>query len=285
MPAAAPAPRRTRPPELEDWLNARLYHPLSGRIAATLERTPVTPNMVSIAGGMAVVLAGALYIALPLPLSVALGFLVHAAWHVLDGADGDLARRTGRTSALGEMIDGLSDYLSHFLLYWIVGIALAHQVGWWAYPLGFAAGLSRVVQSNHSEGRRRIYLWRVYGIPWLKQEQPDAARAQGAGILARLASVYVKAVADPLAERVDALVTSGPARERARRLCRRASRLPLKLQIVLGPNYRTIALALSMATGSALWFFLYEAVLMNAVLVWSMRAQRRCDLALVRRLG
>jgi hypothetical protein len=284
-PGGAPQALQAKPPELEDWLNARIYHPLSGRLAAALEPTGITPNMVSAAAGAAVVLAGALYVGLAWPWGLLLGFLAHASWHVLDGADGDLARRTGKASAWGEMVDGISDYLSHFILYWIIGIALAQQVGWWAYPLGFAAGISRVVQSNHAEGRRRIYLWRVYGVPWLKQARPTEPRGGVADFVARLGAAYVEGVADRLTERVDALVTGAADPERGRRLCRRASRLPLRLQTILGANLRTVALGLSMATGSALWFFLYEAVLMNLVLIWSMRLQRRCDEALAARLA
>jgi hypothetical protein len=51
--------RRHRPAELEDWLNARLYHPLSWQLAQRLAATPVTPDMVSAAGALAIMLAAA----------------------------------------------------------------------------------------------------------------------------------------------------------------------------------------------------------------------------------
>ena len=283
-------PQRTKPPELEDWLNARIYHPLSGRLAAALDGTPITPNMVSVSGGTAVVLAGIFYIGVGGALGVALGFLTHALWHVLDGADGDLARRTGQASAWGELIDGASDYVSHFLLYCILGIWLGQHLGFWAYALGLAAGLSRIAQANHGESGRRIYLWRVYGVPWLKQTEPAAeTQAERRGPVARLIAfcgrAYVAAAVDPLGARVDEIVARDAPDGPARRLCRELSRRPLRLQNLLGPNLRTVALGLSMATGTPLWFFLLEVLPFNALLLWSRRAQRRCDRTLAERLG
>ena len=54
--------------------------------------------------------------------------LILTAAHVVDGADGDLARLTGRSSPIGEMVDGLCDYLSHIVLYLVLG--------WWLSGTG-----------------------------------------------------------------------------------------------------------------------------------------------------
>ena len=43
-----------KPPELQGLLNRTLYHPLAHRLARALVPTPVTPNMVSIAGAVIV---------------------------------------------------------------------------------------------------------------------------------------------------------------------------------------------------------------------------------------
>ena len=111
--AAPPLARPVRPRELEDPLNHYLYHPLAWQLARVLARTPITPNMVSVVGGLSVVAAGIAYLQ-PTPGATWstwawLGLALHMAWHVIDGADGDLARMTGRTSPRGELIDGLCD--------------------------------------------------------------------------------------------------------------------------------------------------------------------------------
>ena len=50
--------RPKRPRELQDRLNYHLYHPLAWRLARILAHTPLTPNMVSVFGGLLVVAAG-----------------------------------------------------------------------------------------------------------------------------------------------------------------------------------------------------------------------------------
>jgi hypothetical protein len=277
---------------MDDWLNARIFHPLAQRLARLLVPTPLTPNMVSVAGGVAIVAAAFLYTRLDWPLSVALGFLAHAAWHVLDGADGDLARMTGRTSPVGEMVDGLCDYFGHIFLYVLLA-AYGDRLGWggWSWALASVAGASRVFQSNHAEGERRTYLWRGYGVPWLRHAYAARDGSLKGGFVSRafepLARLYVALASAGAAadERIDALVAKAsrtPGGEgRARRVCREASRLPLRLQTLLGPNLRTVSLPLSMAAGDPIWFFLWEIVPLNLLFAVSVAAQRRADRAIV----
>jgi hypothetical protein len=280
---------------MDDWLNMYVFHPLAQRLARLLVPTPVSPNMVSIAGGLAIVAAAFLYTGLDWPQSVLVGFAAHAVWHVLDGADGDLARMTGRTSPRGEMIDGACDYFGHIFLYALLA-AYGDRLGWggWSWGLASVAGISRVFQSNHAEGERRTYLWRGYGIPWLRHAY-DARDAQlKGGLVARLleplARLYV-AMASAGAgadEKIDALIARASrtpgGEERARRVCRDASRLTLKLQTWLGPNLRTVALAISMAAAGPIWFFLWEIVPLNLLFGVSLLAQRRCDATIAARL-
>ena len=134
-------PERLR--SLQNPLDRSLYHPLAARLARALARTPVTPNMVSIAGGVLIVLAGFAYVGLAWPAAVLAGLILHMSWHVLDGADGDLARLTGRVSPIGEIVDGICDYLGHILLYLILAYYASSSIEIWAWIIAIAAGLSR----------------------------------------------------------------------------------------------------------------------------------------------
>lgn len=291
----SPPKRAGRPPEMDDWLNARIFHPLAQRLARLLVPTPLTPNMVSVAGGLAIVTAALLYTRLDWPLSVALGFLAHASWHVLDGADGDLARMTGRSSPLGEMVDGVCDYFGHIFLYVLLA-AYGDRLGWggWSWTLASVAGASRIFQSNHAEGERRTYLWRGYGIPWLRHAYAARDDRLKRGLLSRLfdplGRLYVLLASAGAAadEKIDAAI-AGASRsggeERARRVCRELSRLPLRLQTLLGPNLRTVALAASMAADDPIWFFLWETIPLNLLFGASSIVQRRADRAIADRLA
>jgi hypothetical protein len=294
-PAGPAEATASRWPEMDDWLNARIFHPLAHRLALRLAGTPATPNAVSLAGGLLIVAAAILYTSLAWPVSVGLGFLAHALWHVFDGADGDLARLTGKASPIGELVDGLCDYLGHIVLYVFLAAFLDDWIGGWAWFVASLAGASRILQSNHAESGRRTYLWRVYDVEWLKHSyERDRGALRRTGLVATLAEPFARAyvrvasAASPLSGRIDALLErasrSPPAEERARRICREESRIPLRLQTALGPNLRTIALGLAMAAGSPLWFFLLEVTALNLLMLWSLVRQRKADRRIVQRL-
>jgi phosphatidylglycerophosphate synthase len=179
-----------RPRELQDGLNHYLYHPLAWRLALLLAKTPLTPNIVSVIGAMNVVGAAFVYgwgFAHGWGWKgAALGMALHMAWHVWDGADGDLARITGRASPIGEMVDGICDYASHVVMYFVLGWIAYEQISAWtgssligliAWPLMLAAGVSHVIQANHVEVQKRSYQWWVYAKPWIRQtrEKADAS--------------------------------------------------------------------------------------------------------------
>jgi phosphatidylglycerophosphate synthase len=278
--AIAPMVRPLRPRELQDPLNFYLYHPLSWQLARRLAPTPITPNMVSVIGGLCVVAAAFAYAQQNWPVSAVLGMLLHMTWHVVDGADGDLARMTGRTSPIGELVDGLCDYLSHIVLYLVLGWMLSGAIGnaawWWM----LAAGISHIVQANHVEVQRRSYQWWVFGTPWLRNTHAVDGSATAKSGVGGLVSAYLALASGmtPYALRIDAATAGAqgdPARHEQIRSAVRAEAPPLLLLCkLLGPNPRAIVLGVAMlAAGHSgqgpLWFFLYQTIALNLLLVVS----------------
>ena len=290
-----PPGRPQRPRELQDPLNHYLYHPLAWQLARRLAATPATPNMVSVFGGLMVVLAGVCYAGLSYPLSAALGLALHMSWHVIDGADGDLARLTGRASPIGEMVDGLSDYLSHVVLYLILGWVLSHQPGLFAggkgWALIFFAGFSHAIQSNHVEVQRRQYQFWVYGTPWIRSSHGQADSATAQSWAAALVSAYI-GVANgmtPFALKVDAAIDAAKG-DRARldeiAAAVRAEAPPLLLMCkVLGPNPRAIVLGISMFAGTPLWYMLYQSVVLNGLMVISVALHNAAAKRIAAKIG
>lgn len=284
----------SKPPELEDALNRVIYHPLSRRLAVALCSTPVSPNMVSITGGLLIVAAGVAYTTIAWPWGFLIGFALHLSWHVVDGADGDLARMTGKASAFGELVDGMCDYGGHIVLYIMLAAMLDDTLGAWGWAAAVAAGLSRIVQSNFSESQRRTYLWRVYGIPWLQQSRgTDDALSRERSRLSRLfgslADLYLKLsrALRPSAQPMNALMARISSDARGKKLVARISRAAFSvtapLERMLGPNPRTLLLGASMALGSPLWFFLIECSL-NLVLVAAIIRANRVEQRILRAL-
>ena len=264
-------PRTGKPREAQGWSNARLFHPAARRLATLLARTPITPNMVSVAGAAMVVAAGMLYAWVGTLAAIVAGFAIHLAWHVVDGADGDLARMTGRASPIGEVVDGLCDYGGHIALYLLLAGALFPALGWGAWALAVAAGLSRVVQSVYAETQRRTYLWWAYGIPWLRTGATAGARTAPAGRL----YLAIARVLSAGTQGVEPFVADGDPRVVP--LARMEGRRTLPLQVALGANPRTVLLGLAILAGSPAWFFLAEASALNLLLVVSILQQRRAS--------
>ena len=302
----APRERPRRARELQDSLNHYLYHPLAWRLARALAPTPVTPNMVSVAGGLFVVAAGIVYWRGPgwgliWPWAPLAGLLLHMTWHVVDGADGDLARLTGRTSPLGELIDGICDYASHIVLYVLLVFVLAPQIGLgWAWFWTLAAGASHIAQANFVEVQRRFYQYWTYGVPWLNNAtQGDEALFKDqrgvSWILRGFVRGYLRLASgmSPNALTIDRAVTAALAADRAgdgtalasiRQEVQREQRPLLVMLKVLGPNPRAITLGIAMLFGSPLWYFVYQTVVLNVLLVLAVRREDAAAMRVVERL-
>lgn len=287
--------RPQRPRELQDPLNHYLYHPLAWQLARQLAHTPITPNMVSVCGGLLVVAAGVAYANLAWPVGAALGMALHMSWHVVDGADGDLARLTGRSSPIGEMVDGICDYASHIVLYLILGWLLSGQPGLFSGAAGWIllviAGISHAVQSNHVEVQRRQYQWWVYGTPWLRHSHGKADSTTSKSLFSVLVSAYLNAASGmtPHALRIDAALDAAqgdPAQLAAIAAAVRAEAPPLLFICkVLGPNPRAIVLGLSMFAGTPLYYLVYQAVVLNALLVVSVMLHNAAARRIAARIG
>jgi phosphatidylglycerophosphate synthase len=263
--------------ELNDWLNRSLYHPLARRLALALAPTSATPNQLSLAGGLCVVLAGVCYVAWGGLAGALAGFGLHLAWHVLDGADGDLARLTGRASPFGEAVDGIADYFSHIALYCMIGVMLTGAFGPAIWLVVLGAGVSRIFQASHLEERRREYEYWVYGRNWIRNEglQPVTRGERGVAALVNLYLSVSNRTRDNtgMIETLHRQAAGNPPALAALRDAARRRLCPLigRLQI-LGANQRTIALGAAMLAGQPVWYFVYELSVLNLALLWSIRA-------------
>lgn len=291
--------RPQRPRELQDPLNHYLYHPLAWQLARLLAPTPITPNMVSVLGAGFVVAAALVYTgwlgSLAWPALALVGMALHMTWHVVDGADGDLARLTGRSSPIGEMVDGLCDYLSHAVLYILLAVLLAGGTGffsgWTAWVLVVAAGISHALQANHVEVQRRQYQYWVYGTPWLRNSHGAEGSATSQSWAGALVSAYIGVASGmtPEALKIDAAVqAAGGDKARLDQIAAavRAEAPPLLLLCkILGPNPRAIVLGISMLAGSPLWYMLYQTIVLNLLLVHSVRAHNAAARRIEAKIG
>ncbi len=247
----------------------------------------MTPNQISLISILAAALAGASFIWLPRVEGAFVGLAWLFVWHVLDGADGDLARRTGRASASGELVDGLCDHVSQILIYIALGIVLGRAIGGWAAAIAFAAALSHTVQANAYETGRKTYRHWVYGAAWMRQ-RPDFSRSWAG--LANRAYLGAANAFSPGENEIEAAMARLGARgaatlDTARQLYRARQVALVKRSGLLGSTGRSFAVVASLLVGSPLWFFLYEIVVLNLALLVFVIWRGRANLAVARSLG
>jgi phosphatidylserine synthase len=269
-----------RASEIEEITNLYVIHPVSTFLTPRFARLGVTPNAVSVAGmGFGVLAAFAYYHYRDLRWGVA-GFFLMIAWHVMDGADGQLARLTNAQSELGKVLDGICDYVTFIAVYAALAAALARDIGARAWALAAVAGLCHALQSAAYEAQRQEYSFWGLGKTSAKLAMPPPAG--GAGPMAALYRLYVGAQLMVAGQAVafrgrlaQAFEKAGPGGADAVRARYREIFAPaVRRWSILSANYRTIGIFLGAAIARPDYYFLFEIFGFGAILVALLVYQR-----------
>lgn len=139
-------------------------------IVRPLAKTPVTPNQlttVRLIAGVGAAMAVA-HGSVELANYGAVLFIISM---LLDRADGDLARTTGRTSPGGHTYDLFADAFCNALIFIGLGIGLRFsETGLWSILLGFIAGgaiatiLMLVIRIENLQGARAAEIGGLFGF-------------------------------------------------------------------------------------------------------------------------
>jgi phosphatidylglycerophosphate synthase len=283
---------RTR--EIEDPSNRYLIHPLSHALARILARLGVHPNTVSLSSLPFGLAAAWLLFHYEYKPGVIVAFLLLGAWHVIDGADGQVARMTGKSSEFGKVLDGVCDYLVNGAVYVAMAAALYTDHGALAWWLALGAAASHALQSSLYEFYRYEYdLW-VHGnrsrrVPMPADLRDAAAARQGIGrLFTRIHYIYVRGQflgaggRERLRRQLDtALADDGAGAQRLRRRYRELNLPAVRHWSWLNANTRTFLILVFCLLASPLWFFLWELLALNVAMVLLALDQRRRDAQLL----
>jgi len=141
--------------KLRKITNLHLIHPLASRLVPIFARLHVTPNAVSIAGMLSPHSFGVAYYRYWDFEYATTGFALMVAWHVMDGADGQLARFTQSYSLLRQGLDGNFDNCTFLAVYTALAISLSRRYGNWIYALVEISAVCHAIQSASYETQRK----------------------------------------------------------------------------------------------------------------------------------
>lgn len=263
--------------EIEDPTNLYFIHPISARLVPIFAKAGVTPNAVSLLGMGCGLLAGVFYHFYRHVGCDLAGFALMLGWHVMDGADGQLARLTKTYSELGKVLDGICDYVTFTAVYVGLGLSLDARLGGWVWLVIAVSGICHAVQSAAYELQRQNYNFLGWGRASAALPKPERLPA-GLGWRGRVAAglnlIYIRVQlwasggAEVFNAAFAALLVARPGAQDALRAAYREYFAPvIRRWGVLSANYRTLGIFLAALLKLPLLYFLFEIVGFSLILV------------------
>jgi phosphatidylglycerophosphate synthase len=285
--------------EIEEVTNRYFIHPLASHLVPVFAALRIPPNAVSLAGMAFGISAGVAYSEYQNRWCVIAGFTLMVAWHVMDGADGQLARLTNTQSQFGKVLDGVCDYVTFIAVYSGLAIDLSREYGERIWLLVVAAGICHAVQAAVYETQRQEYgAWGLRRGSSGLLEPTAAAQDQAAGppaqrVAASLHLAYAEVqrltsgVTVEFHERLSRTLDLPPDRAEAVRRRYRELFAPLVRQwSVMSANYRTLGIFAFALAGAPQYYFWFEIVGFSTMSVLLLRGRRkRYDLFLTSETG
>lgn len=239
----------------------------------------ITPNAVSLSGMACGVLAGLAYYHYRESGAAIIGFCLMIAWHIADGADGQLARLTQTYSEFGKVLDGICDYVTFIAVYIGLGLAMARYDGSIVLIPVALAGACHAAQSAAYESERQDYVFWAWGRGTMPTSIRPANREKKAGFLfAALLGAYeiLQGLMGSSAEFNRALyakLNTSPAPEAIRARYRDRFAPAIRRWSILSSNYRTLAIFICAFVRMPLLYFLFETIGLSLILFILARRQ------------
>jgi phosphatidylglycerophosphate synthase len=281
-----PEPIR-RTTEIEEITNLYFIHPLASRLVPFFARMRLTPNVVSITGMLFGILSAfAYYHYADLRFAIT-GFALMIAWHVMDGADGQLARLTQSHSYFGKVLDGISDNVTFLAVYTALAIALSRKNGDWMYALVALSAMCHAVQSASYEAQRQEYNYLGWGRKPQEPPPRDSPERDGDGppvirwLFDFLHRLFFAGLSFPTAgisrkfrETMAAALQRQPGQAALIRQRYRETLAPqLRGWSILSANYRTLGIFISALFKAPEYYFGFEIIGFSAALALLIRRQ------------
>ena len=141
--------------EIEELSDIYFFRPLGWLVAQAAKTVSVSPAALTVIGGLVGIAGGAFLYDERRGL---IGFAILILHSIIDSADGQLARLTGRVSEMGRVLDGLSGYVTHAAIFLAIAAGLFHR-GWSAsvFIWMLLAAVATAIHAGMYDYHRSIY--------------------------------------------------------------------------------------------------------------------------------
>lgn len=141
--------------EIAELADVYFFRPLGFVLARLADSARMTPTQVTIIGALVGVAGGALLYDERLGLAAFGLLIVHG---IIDSADGQLARMTGRITELGKVLDGGAGYVTHAAIYLAIAAGMLHRGSDTLILIWMVlAGVATVAQAQMYDYHRTAY--------------------------------------------------------------------------------------------------------------------------------
>ena len=269
--------------ETENFVDRIFYRPIGFRIAKALRNTGVTPNMITVISVFVGAAAGFFFYKTDIVYNI-IGILFLIMANILDCVDGQLARLTGIKSKIGRILDGFAGDIWFASIYIGFALRLSEQTGcYWFFALAVMSGMSHLFQANITDYYKTLHLYFISkdkGAEFQSIEQIEAQHKQLKYGVAKffyflyrwysLLQVKVTPTLQKMLKQMHSLY-GDDIPENIRIEFRKKSKALMKYIDLMTFNGRTIIMFVIVLSGEVYLYYLYEILVLNAVLFFCMK--------------
>lgn len=269
--------------ETENFVDRIFYRPIGFRIAKALRNTGVTPNMITVISIFVGAAAGFFFYKTDIVYNI-IGILFLIMANILDCVDGQLARLTGIKSKIGRILDGFAGDIWFASIYIGFALRLSEQTGcYWFFSLAVMSGMSHLFQANITDYYKTLHLYFISkdkGAEFQSIEQIEAQHKQLKYGVAKffyflyrwysLLQVKVTPTLQKMLKQMHSLY-GDDIPENIRIEFRKKSKALMKYIDLMTFNGRTIIMFVIVLSGEVYLYYLYEILVLNAVLFFCMK--------------
>lgn len=269
--------------DTEEFLDIIFYRPLGYVSALIFNKIGFTPNGITILSIFVGVIAGHLFYYNNLTINIiGIAFLVWA--DILDSADGQLARMMNKKSMYGRILDGFGENLWYISIYIHLCLRLINDgQSYTVFLVAIVCGISHSLQSAVADYYRNFYLFFVYDkkrseISKSQKLQKGYQELSWSKNFARkfLMRVYINYTIEQeflsanslkLLNYISLMYNDQVPTTISVEFKKQNKKL-IKYCNILTSNTRMIVLFISILAGNLWLFFIFEATVLNILLVY-----------------